>query len=249
MIGRLKACLNGTRTRDEHPAVPLTPAELAVATAAVVAAGAEAVHVHPRGVDGTESLRADDVSAAVAAIREACPATSVGVSTGLWICGGDAAARLAAVSGWDSAARPDFASVNVSEPGWMELVGVLHNAGITTEAGVWSMADADALGAWTPAQGWLRVLVEVVDAPAASAVRVADEILSRLDQAGVTAPRLLHGEGTACWPLVAHAGRAGLPTRMGLEDTILGPAGEVVADNTELVRLALAMWTRARSRS
>src|SRR3984957_189856 len=117
----LKACLNGNRPRAENPAVPVTPAELARDAAAAVAAGAEAVHLHARGPDGAESVRAADVGAAVAAVRAACPGTPVGVSTGLWITGGDAAARHAAVAGWaglEAAARPDFASVNVSEEGW-----------------------------------------------------------------------------------------------------------------------------------
>jgi hypothetical protein len=38
----------------------------------------------------------------------------------------------------------------------------------------------------------------------------------------VSEPRLLHGEDSACWPLIAHAGRLKLPTRVGLEDTLAG---------------------------
>ena len=34
----LKACLNGGTTRDEHPSVPQTPAELAADASAAVAA-------------------------------------------------------------------------------------------------------------------------------------------------------------------------------------------------------------------
>jgi uncharacterized protein (DUF849 family) len=45
-IERIKACLNGRRSRDEHPGVPVTPAELAAEAAASVPAGAEAVHLH-----------------------------------------------------------------------------------------------------------------------------------------------------------------------------------------------------------
>jgi uncharacterized protein (DUF849 family) len=44
---------------------------------------------------------------------------------------------------------------------------------------------------------------------------------------------------------VAHAGRLGLPTRIGLEDTTVGPAGEPVTDNADLVRRALTVWTAA----
>ncbi|GAB3881798.1 hypothetical protein GCM10029964_038490 [Kibdelosporangium lantanae] len=43
----IKACLNGSRTRDEHPAVPYTPDELVAEAVESVAAGASAVHVHP----------------------------------------------------------------------------------------------------------------------------------------------------------------------------------------------------------
>src|ERR1700722_10669076 len=44
----IQACLNGSTTRAEHPAVPLTPAELAAEARASAAAGAGSVHLHPR---------------------------------------------------------------------------------------------------------------------------------------------------------------------------------------------------------
>ena len=45
------------------------------------------------------------------------------------------------------------------------------------------------------------------------------------------------------WPLIAHAGALGLPTRIGLEDTTVSPGGATVDGNAELVRLALQIWT------
>lgn len=246
-IGRIKACLNGGRRRDEHPAVPIKPHELAVAAAAAVSAGAEAVHLHPRGRDGAESLHVDDVAAAVTAVHRACPNVPVGVSTGLWITDGDVARRLAAVARWADqplGARPDFASVNVGEAGFADLTNVLRRAGIAVEAGVWSTAGAERLAVAGPVD-WTRILVEIIGGAIETAVGRADAILACLDDRGVTAPRLLHGEDAACWLLVTHAGRLRLPTRIGLEDTVVGPAGEPVVDNAELVRLALAVWTAA----
>ena len=246
----MKVCLNGGRGRADHPAVPLTPAKLAASAVAAAAAGATEVHLHPRRADGGESLASADVAAAVTAVRQACPATPVGVSTGLWITGGDPAARGAAVAAWagvPAAARPDFASVNLSEPGWADLCGLLALAGIAAEAGVWSQADADQLAAAGQAIDWLRILVEITDAPAGKEAVAADEILRHLDDLGTTAPRLLHGEGRACWPLIAHAGMLGLPTRIGLEDTTVGPDGSTVVGNAELVRLALHIWTASRA--
>jgi len=95
----------------------------------------------------------------------------------------------------------------------------------------------------------VRVLVEVVGAIRSMAVAAADAILDRLDETGCRLPRLLHGEEAACWPLVGHAGRLGLPTRIGLEDTLVGPRGEPVAGNADLVRLALAAWQLGARRS
>jgi len=248
-IRRIKACLNGRRTPVEHLAVPVTPGQLAVAAAGAVTPGAEAVHLHPRGADGRDSLRAADVGAAVAAVRAACPGTPVGVTTGLWTSG-DIWTRRDEVMGWtdlEAVQRPDFASVNVSEEGWQELAVMLADAGIGAEAGVWSVADAQALAGFEPSNGWLRILVEVVGATARTATMRADEILDVLYAARMTAPILLHGEDEGCWPLVAHAGRLGLATRIGLEDVLTGPDGKDVPGNAELVRLALVEWTTAPS--
>ena len=239
----IKACLNGGRTPAEHPAVPVTPASVAAAASSSVNAGAVAVHVHQRDAAGLQSLRAADVGAVVAAVRSACPGLPVGVTTGLWISAGDVGRRLAEVTRWADlpvGERPDFASVNVSEPGFADLVAVLRAAGIGVEPGVWSIADALALaGVDQPA--WLRVLVEVPDGPVETATADADAILARLDDLAVPGPRLLHGEEARCWPLVAHAGRLGLATRIGLEDVLVGPDGEPVTDNADLVRRAAAM--------
>lgn len=239
----LQACLNGTRTRAEHPAVPLTPDELAADAAAAVAAGASGVHLHPRDPSGCESLAAADIGAAVSAVRAAIPGHAVGVSTGLWITGGDVEARARLVAGWASlppAQRPDLASVNVSEQGWARVWGELHAAGVGVEAGVWSTADLDALLAAGLERTATRVLVELIDLPPQPALVRAEEILDRLADEVPELPVLLHGEGPATWPVLELARRRGLPSRIGLEDVLTGPDGIPAAGNAELVALALA---------
>jgi uncharacterized protein (DUF849 family) len=67
----LKACLNGDRSRADHPAVPVTPAELAEEALRAAKAGDTAVHLHPRGADKKESLDWADMPPAVAAVRSA----------------------------------------------------------------------------------------------------------------------------------------------------------------------------------
>jgi uncharacterized protein (DUF849 family) len=252
-IQRMKACLNGQRRQADHPDVPVSPAELAASAAGAVRAGAEAVHLHPRDAGGRESLAAAEVGVAVAAVRRACPGVPVGVTTGLWVTGGDAAARGAAVAGWAGLAgaeRPDFASVNVFEAGAADLPGLLGGMGIGAEAGVWTPDDASLLSAGPAALRagpWLRVMVEISGVAADGAVAAAEAVLRRLEETGPDVPRLLHGEGASAWPLIAHAGRLGLAARIGLEDVTTGPDGGPVSGNAELVELALAMWDAART--
>src|SRR5688500_2724073 len=95
----LKACLNGGVLRHEHPAVPITPAEVAADAGRCEGAGAPAVHVQPRDEDGRETLAAEAVDATVAALRRACPELALGVSTGAWMAP-DPDERVAAVQSW-----------------------------------------------------------------------------------------------------------------------------------------------------
>jgi uncharacterized protein (DUF849 family) len=81
----LQACLNGGRPRDFHQALPLSADELAADAKAVIAAGAEQIHLHVRGSDGKESLHPNDVARTLAAVRLAVPGVPVGLSTGWWI--------------------------------------------------------------------------------------------------------------------------------------------------------------------
>ena len=57
-------------------------------------------------------------------------------------------------------------------------------------------------------------------------------------RAGLASPRLQHGDGRVTWVLLSDAVRRGLDTRVGLEDTLLGPDGERTTGNEALVRAA-----------
>ena len=137
----------------------------------MVAAGAGAVHLHPRDSSGVETLEPDSVLAAVAAVRAAIPAP-IGVTTGLWAVGGDAGRRMSLVGRWVGPDRPDFASVNLSEPGAAELAALLASLGISVEAGIWTPDDADRL-AGTFGGEVLRILVEPHDRTPDGAVALA----------------------------------------------------------------------------
>ena len=230
----LKACLNGARSADQHPALPITVDAMVADAAACVAAGAGAIHLHPRDADGRESLAADVVDDTVRRVRAAC-GVPVGVATGAWV-EPDPERRAALVGAWTA---PGFASVNLSEPGAEAVMRALLDRGLVgIEAGVWSVADAERLAATGLAGALTRVLVEVIDVPREAAPGAARAIDAALDRLGVTAPRLHHGEEEATWPVLEQAVALGRDTRVGLEDTLLLPDGSPAAGNAELVALA-----------
>lgn len=223
----VKACLNGGRTRDEHPAVPVSPEELAADALAVRRAGAFAVHVHPRDARGAETLAAGACERAVAAIRAAAPAMPVGLSTSAAI-DPDPFARAAAVSSWRQ--RPDFVSVNVSELGWAGIVRAALHSGIGVEAGLATPAAAEELARSPFTHQLLRALVEVERG-------VEDaRAIAQLIPEGV--PQLWHGYGERTWEVVAAGAAAGHDVRVGLEDVLVLPDGRVASGNAELVATA-----------
>ncbi|WP_353643784.1 3-keto-5-aminohexanoate cleavage protein [Mesorhizobium sp. WSM2239] len=61
----------GRRTKTDHPALPMTAAELAATAVACLEAGASMIHAHVRNRDGGHLLDAEAYRAAIAAIRAA----------------------------------------------------------------------------------------------------------------------------------------------------------------------------------
>lgn len=229
----LQAALNGPFTRADHSAVPVSKVELARDAKACVDEGARAIHLHPRGTDGEEDLRAEVVDDVVSVVRAAC-GVPVGVSTGAWI-EPDLGRRLALIGSWRT---PDFASVNVSEVGSFEVMTACLDVGIGVEAGVWTVEDAELLVASQISKRMLRVLIEPVDVSQRDAVSVVSAIHAVLDSHQLTVPRLQHGDGEATWVLLSDAIRRGIDTRVGLEDTFREPDMEQTRSNAALIRTA-----------
>jgi uncharacterized protein (DUF849 family) len=233
----LKACLNGSRRPGEHPALPLTAAELAGDARRVFDAGARALHVHPRGPDGTESLVPRACDEALVAIRHACPAVPVGLSTATWI-EPDPGRRDAMIGSWTE--RPDFVSVNFGEPDAIELCRLLREIGIGIEAGVWTLADAESLLDSGLARHVVRALVEPQDPDPLEAEETADRISIALDRADLSS-RVYHGYGRATWRVIEYAFEGGWDVRVGLEDTLTLPDGTPARDNADLVSTVMRM--------
>jgi uncharacterized protein (DUF849 family) len=232
----IQACLNGARGKGEHPALPLSAADLARDAAACVAAGARSLHVHPRDDDGAESLDAAVIEQAVAAIRSAVRGTELTLSTGLWMTRGDPEARTALIGAWT--VLPDACSVNVGEPGWRELVKLLAGRGVGVEAGIWSHDEAVEFAASGLEDRCLRALVEPQDREPGAAMITAASIDGVLGEVGIGLPRLHHGYDHATWYVLDAAVPAGRDIRIGFEDTLTLPDGALARDNAALVAAA-----------
>lgn len=234
------ACLNGNREPGTHPALPLTPAELAREAVRAVQAGAGALHVHPRDRDGQQTLAPDAVAAVLDALHSACPGIPVGTTT-ITFAEPDLARRLALVRAWT--VRPDFVSVNFFEDGAEELCATLLELGMTVEVAVARVDDVRRLAAAAVAGRCLRVLIEVFAQEATEMHETAETLIAALDAAGIETPRLLHGYEESVWPMLRAAIARGYDVRIGLEDTFRLPDGGTATDNAQLVARANAYAT------
>jgi uncharacterized protein (DUF849 family) len=141
----------------EHPSIPITPTQQANEAALAVAAGAGAIHVHPRSSSGEQSLESSDVDAVLNAVRAACPGIPIGVSTGAWIVA-DVKRRLELIDHWK--VLPDFAGVNFHEPGAAETCKLLLEKDVDVEAGIWNAEVACVFRASGFSDRCLRILIE-----------------------------------------------------------------------------------------
>ncbi|MFF4348238.1 3-keto-5-aminohexanoate cleavage protein [Streptomyces sp. NPDC001530] len=238
----VQVCVNGARGAGDGAAVPMSPGAMAESAARAVAAGATDVHVHPKSPCGQDTLSPKAVAATLEAIR-AQVGVPVGVTTGAW-AEQDPAARVERVRSWS--VLPDHASVNWHEPGAEEVAAALLDRGIGVEAGIWSGTEGAARFAASPlGPRVLRVLAEVMDTSPQTAEESARTLLTDLGTAHGR-PVLLHGVEAGAWPVLRLAGRLGLATRIGLEDTLVLPDGAWAMSNGQLVAEGLVQYRAAQ---
>jgi uncharacterized protein (DUF849 family) len=232
----LQACLNGARSRHDHPQVPQTPEELARDAARAVAQGGAELHVHPRDARGLETLDPDDTAAALIAIRRAVPGIPVGLSTREGI-------RTDASRGFDKMKAwrllPDYVSVNLIENDAAQVIDLMLAKGVGVEAGLATAADARNFVTLATAKNCLRILVEIdLEKDVANALALADEMIGIIAQSQIDLPILLHGFDRTMWPLYRKSRQLGVDARLGFEDGLVLPDGTIAADNLAIITAA-----------
>lgn len=233
----MKACLNGARLPSAHPALPMTPAQLAAEAGDVWAAGADAIHVHVKDAAGFDTLAAGPLTEVLSSVRASADGLPIGVTTGAW-AESDPVERVANIRSWN--ALPDFASVNWHEDGADNVASALMDHGVGVEAGLWS---SEAVSRWERSpyrNSCLRVLIELPPEPdLAATTRRADEMINAVAMANdARLPVLLHGEDSSAWAAISIAARNGLSTRIGFEDTLQLPDGRTAPSNSALLEAA-----------
>lgn len=232
----VQACLNGARPADFHPSLPLTLDAMVKDARLCIEAGAAELHIHPRDSDGDESLSA--VDALMSSLREACPGSLVGVSTGEWI-EGDPQITREKIAAWRNC--PDYASVNLSEHDAPAIMSLLRRRGVGIEGGLATLADAQRFVTLPESKHVLRILIEIEGQDAEAAMDLADRIHATAVEAGITRPILLHGFDATAWPLVEHAKKRLWSTRIGFEDCKYRFKGNIARSNVELVSDAMRL--------
>jgi uncharacterized protein (DUF849 family) len=222
----VQACLNGARPNDYHPKLPVTAEAMALDGTGCIAAGAAELHIHPRGPDGRENLAAVDET--IRAVRNQCPGSLVGVSTGAWIEADEQRTRDCS-SAWRE--LPDCASVNLSERDAPAVIALLDRMGVGVEAGLATVVDAERFVAIPNCHRVLRILIEIEEQAFAKADEIADGIARVLERAQLRRQILLHGFDATVWHFVERACRQRWSTRVGLEDGCRLANGERAGGN------------------
>ena len=236
----LQACLNGSRTSEEHPAIPRTPTELAAGGRAAVAAGAHVLHLHPYDDSRTGTFAAGPCAATLRAVQMACPGVPISLSTSEAI--EPHPQRLKTIARWTE--LPELVTANQGEEGILELCELLLGRGVGIEAGLLHLNDAYGFVNSGLVERCVRVLVEPLDAEPAAAVAHAEAMERVLAEADVSLEQIHHGDDIATWHVMARALKRGHGTRAGLEDTTRLPDGRLAPDNASLVRVAAEMIAR-----
>jgi 3-keto-5-aminohexanoate cleavage enzyme len=255
--------------RDQCPAIPYTPEEYAAEARRIVDEGGVHIHIHARRPDGTPSYEIEDFTAIHDAIRaEVGDAAILNFSTGtigvsvekriayLEACPPEVAALNMGSMNYAkySARRKDFVFSTVFPNPFdeiIELLKAMKRLGIKPEhecfdvghvGSLWPLIDMGVLEAPLHAD-FVMGVVGGIPPTARNLATMADNLPD-----GVSAHWGVIGISRVQWTLLAAALSLGGSIRVGLEDNLYLPDGEMARSNGDLVARARRMTQDAGRR-
>jgi 3-keto-5-aminohexanoate cleavage enzyme len=255
--------------RDQCPAIPYTPGEYAAEARRIVDEGGVHIHIHARRPDGTPSYAPEDFTAIHDAIRaEVGDAAILNFSTGtigvsvkqriayLRACPPEVAALNMGSMNYAkySARRKDFVFSTVFPNPFEEIIALLkamRDLGIKPEhecfdlghvGSLWPLIDMGVLEPPLHAD-FVMGVVGGVPPTARNLAAMVDNLPE-----GVAAHWGVIGISRVQWTLLAAALSLGGSIRVGLEDNLYLPDGEMARSNGDLVARARRMTLDAGRR-
>jgi 3-keto-5-aminohexanoate cleavage enzyme len=246
--------------RAQCPAIPYTPAEYAAEARRIVDEGGVHIHIHARKPDGTPSYEIEDFSAISEAIRaEVGDAAIINFSTGT--IGVPVAKRIEYLH----ACRPEVAALNMGSMNYakysrsrkqfvfnmvfanpfdeiIELLEAMNELGIKPEH---ECFDIGHVGSLEPLidMGVLKtpLHVDCVMGVVGGIPPTARNLAAMVDNIPGGSHWGVIGISRAQWMLVSAALTLGGSIRVGLEDNLYLPNGEMAKSNGELIAKARQM--------
>ena len=253
--------------REQCPAIPYTPAEYAAEARRIVDEGGVMIHIHARKVDGTPSYEIEDFAAISAAIREEVgEKVIVNFSTGtigvpvekriayLRACLPEVAALNMGSMNYAkySSRRKEFVFNMVFANPFEEIIELLeamNDLGIKPEHECFDLGHVGSLPPLID-MGLLREPLHVdcvmgvvggIPPTARNLAAMVDNIPGGGGLAGHSNHWGVIGISREQWMLVAAALTLGGSIRVGLEDNLYLPGGEMARSNGELIAQARRM--------
>ncbi len=241
--------------REQNPAVPYTPAEIADAAVAAGKAGAAVVHLHARWPDGRPSQEAAHFREIVDRIRAAGSEVVLQCSTGGAV-GMGIEERLGSLVAGAEMGTLNMGTMNFgdevfvnSRPDLVKVATRLRQRGLVPECEVYDAGMLDTL-AWLLKEGHLAQPYHVQFVLGVPGGMTGSERNLRFLVEGL--PEVVHwsvaGIGRFELPMAEVALRLGGHVRVGLEDNLFISRGVLASGNEQLVGAAVELALRAGRR-
>jgi uncharacterized protein (DUF849 family) len=259
--------------REQCPAIPYTPAEYAAEARRIVDEGGTMIHIHARKPDGTPSYEIEDFAAITEAIRaEVGDAAIINYSTGT--IGVSLEKRIEYLR----ACRPEVAALNMGSMNYakysrsrkgfvfsmvfqnpfeeiVQLLEAMNELGIKPEHECFDLGHVGSLAPLID-MGVLKtpLHVDCVMGVVGGVPPTARNLAAMVENIPENAPGEPHshwgviGVSRDQWMLVSAALSLGGSIRVGLEDNLYLPSGEMAKSNGELIAKARQMTEDAGRR-